>query len=456
MSKRIQSSRPKRLLPSAGCLVLTALLIAPLSASAGDSDWVRYSEQSAIRIVASDALGLSDDEEKDLFAGDIDRDGDTDMLVARKVPFSTPGARANVLFMNEDGVMTDRTAALAPDFLEATDDRDIAMIDVDGDDWLDVVTVTTFGEQPRVLMNLGNDGGGNWLGLDYNAADNRIPAFSPGPKFCAVGFGDVTGNNRPDLFFVDYDNNLEDRLLINNGNGFFTDQTDTRMTPAMSQSAFGTDAHILDVNGDGFNDIIKNNASGQTGANAAVIVLYNDGTGNFVFRDEIYTESPYMIEPADFTGDGLVDLYVVDDSQDSYMINTGNDGANHAQFNTVTVTNSLNTQGFGGNTKIADLNNDDILDVLVADVDTDLASCARTLTVLRGQGPKPNVTYSDPLNGASRPWLPNGVFDIEALHIDSDGIYDLWIGTCFGNLIFMGIGDGIFADGFESGNIIAW
>ena len=444
-------------IPFACCSVMLAAgLLIPAVADAGGGDWVEYVDESASRIVAAPEVGLDDDEEKDLISGDLDKDGDSDLIVARKVPFSTPGGRRNVLFRNEDGIMVDRTPLLAPDFLEATDDRDVAMVDVDGDTWLDVVTVTTFGEQPRILMNLGNDSDGNWLGLDYVAADNRIPAFTPGPKFCAVGFGDVTGNGRPDLFFVDYDNNLEDRLLINDGNGFFTDQTDSRMTPEMSQSAFGSDAHIADMNGDGFNDLIKNNASGTSGASPSVIILYNDGTGNFDFKDDIYEDAPYMIELADITGNNRLDLFVVDDGQDAYMFNTGNDAEGHAVFTTQSVTNSPNTTFFGGNTKIADLDIDGILDVLVADVDTDIPGCDRELVLLRGEGPKPDVTYSDPLNGGSRPWLPNGVFDIEALHIDDDGVLDLWVGTCNSNHIFMGRSPGVFLNGFESGDLSAW
>ena len=438
------------------CGLLAAIPMWVPDAYGDPTDWVQFVNESAIRIVASAELGLNDDEEKDLISGDIDRDGDADLIVARKVPFSTAGGRPNVLFMNEGGIMTDRTATFAPDFLEATDDRDVQMIDVNGDGWLDVVTVTTFGEQPRVLMNLRDDLDGNWLGIDYDPSDNRIPAFSPGPKFCAVGFGDVTGNNRPDLFFVDYDNNLEDRLLINDGDGFFTDETASRMTAAMSESTFGTDSHIIDLNHDGFNDIIKNNASGSFGSDPAVTILYNDGTGNFDFMDDIYTIAPYMIELADFTGDNRTDLYVVDDGQDAYMFNDGNDVNGYAEWTTHTVTGSPNTSNFGGNTKIADLDGDDILDVLVADVDTDIPGCLRELTILRGQGTKPNVSFSDPFNGASRPWLPNGVYDIEAFHIDDDGVLDLWISTCDGNLVFMGGGPCIFANGFESGDVSAW
>ena len=108
--------------------------------------------------------------------------------------------------------------------------------------------------------------------------------------------------------------------------------------------------------------------------------------------------------------------------------------------------------------KFADLDVDGILDVLVSDVDTDIPGCDRTLTLLQGQGPMPNVTYSDPFNGGSRPWLPDGVFDIEAMHINNDGVPDLWVATCDGSRLFIAThsGPGFFADGFETGDTSNW
>jgi len=433
--------------------LLVIALAFVLPSLAHGQDWVTFADESATRISADTSVGLTDTFEKDLFAADVDRDGDKDLLIARKQRFSTPGGRRNVLFMNELGVMVDRTATLAPDFLDLTDDRDLVAVDVDGDGWLDIVTVTTFSEQPRILMNLGRDLAGTWLGFDYEPTDNRLPTFVPGPKFCAVGFGDVTGDEAVDLFFIDYDNTLEDRLLINDGSGFFTDQTDTRMTPAMSASVFGTDAHILDVDNDEDLDIIKNSASGSTFLDSDVRILYNDGTGNFTDMDLIYELAPYMIEPADWNQDGWIDIYVVDDAQDRYLVNTGRDPiTGRAEFDTNVVSNSPNTAGFGGNTKIADLDADGLLDILVTDVDTDIPGCGRQMTVLRGQGTPPNVTYSDPFSGAQRGWLPNGSFDVEIFDIDKDGNLDLWIGICDGNMVQINTsGPGIFIGDFEDG-----
>jgi hypothetical protein len=449
--------RTSRLALAGAALLLTAGLL-PAAAGA-QSDWVGFTDETSTRIVADAAVSTTDTEEKDLISGDFDKDGDTDLIVVRKTPFTNAGARRNVLFMNEDGVMTDRTATLAPDFLDATDDRDVIVADVDDDGWLDVVTGTTFGEQPRILMNLGEDLGGNWLGLDFNAADGRIPTISPGPHFCALAAGDITGDGVPELYFVDYDNTTEDRLLINDGNGFFTDETSTRMTTAMSNSVFATDTHIVDVNGDTFNDIVKNNASGSNpppGFDPVVTVAYNDGTGNFTAFDTIYSGAGYMIEPADFNGDGRLDFFVVDDGQDAYLINTGNNVQGRAQFSEQSVTSSPSTAFFGGNVKFADLDQDDVLDVLIADVDTDIPGCSRRFVALRGKGPKPNVTYSDPLAGATRPWTPQGVYDVEALDVNGDGVMDLWFGTCTGTQLFLGISREIFTDGFEGGSTGSW
>ncbi len=423
-------------------------------------DWVSFEDVSADRIVtdeeAADPVGLTDPFEKDLISGDVDRDGDLDLVIARKVRFSNPGGKSNALFMNEDGRMVDRTATLAPDFADLTDDRDVILVDVDGDQWLDLVTATTFSDQPRVYMNLGNGSLGDWQGFDWDPADNRIPAFSPAPKFCAVVAGDIDGDNDQDLFFVDYSNDLEDRLLINDGAGFFTDETLDRMTPEMSESAFGTDAQIVDMNGDGALDIVKLSTLG--GNPNSVRILYNaggDDLGTFDFLQHAYTGSPYMMEVADLNNDDLPDIYVVDDSQDGYLLNTGNDAQGHAQFSALSVVDSPISQGFGGNVKLEDIDRDGYRDVVLADVDTDFQICDRQPVALRNLGDVPNVTLTDPLGGLQPDWMPEGTFDFEVADFNGDGWLDLWAGTCNGNRLYMSPG-GIFADGFESGDTTSW
>ncbi len=443
--------------------VLAGLLFVALAPAAPAEDWVEYENVSALRIVADegapDPVGLTDTFEKDLISGDVDRDGDRDLVVARKVRFSNPGGKRNVLFLNEGGTFVDRTADLIPDFLDLTDDRDVILVDVDGDSWLDIVTATTFSDQPRVYMNLGLDAGQSWLGFDYDALENRIPPFTPGPKFCAVAAGDVDDDTDMDLFFVDYSNSLEDRLLINDGDGFFTDETGLRLTPAMSESAFGTDAQVEDINGDGFNDIIKLSTLG--GSPNSVRILYNNPDDPGFFDDYLpmhhaYTGAPYMMEVADFNNDLQPDIYVVSDGQDSYLINTGTDGSGASTFNEIEVTGSTVTASFAGNVKLEDLDGDGYRDVVLADVDTDFELCDRQPVALQNQGDPPNVTLSDPLNGVQPSWMPTGTFDFEVFDANGDGWLDLWAGTCTGNRLYFGVAPSLFEDGFESGDTSAW
>ena len=263
-------------------LVLQLTLFSYSTISA--QDWIDFEDVSDTQISISPDLGINDLFEKDLFAADLDNDGDTDLIIVRKVRFSTPGGKPNVLVMNENGNMIDKTVTLAPGFLDDTDDRDVIAVDINNDGWLDVITATTFAELPRVYMNLG-EFNGVWQGLSYNSEDNRILPFIVPPQFCAIAAGDVNGDDFVDLFLVDYANNLEDRLLINDGNGFFVDETETRMTAAMSESVFGTSAEIYDINNDGFKDLIKVSSSGNAPPPGSTLpqvrIIYNDGTGNF-------------------------------------------------------------------------------------------------------------------------------------------------------------------------------
>ena len=249
-------SRPWTVLTPA-CVMLFAGL-----SWAGDG-WITYDERTAElvnpAIVGDDPLGRNDAEEKDYAWGDLDHDGDIDLVVVRKVIGTNPNGRRNVLLMNENGALVDRTLLYArvgddggQGFLDITPDRDVALVDVDGDGWLDIVTAPAGLDDPplpktishpRLYMNLGAPEG-SWLGFQYQ--EGRMPQLVEEPNFCGIGFGDVTGDGAPDLYFTDYNNELEDRLLVNDGAGFFTDETAARF-PGNSTfliAAFSPHAYI--------------------------------------------------------------------------------------------------------------------------------------------------------------------------------------------------------------------
>ena len=122
--------------------LMTAAL-APVFTSlcaAQSTDWATFVREDS-RISAPSALVLQDSQEKDMAWGDFDRDGWIDLLVVRKQPFTTQGRYRNVLLMNESGTLTERTSQYASassvsgdqGFLTPTNDRDVAVGDLDGD-----------------------------------------------------------------------------------------------------------------------------------------------------------------------------------------------------------------------------------------------------------------------------------------------------------------------------------
>ncbi len=439
--------------------VLTQLAVAQFN-----NNWVGFTQDPS-RLVAAAAIGASDVEEKDYAFGDLDRDGWVDLVCVRKEPFSTAGRRRNVLFMNRRGTLVDLTAQFASTsdvpgdqgFLTPTNDRDVAIVDVNLDGWLDVVTATTYGgglskavSHPRVYINLGMGPTGNWLGLHYESA--RIPQILNGanpvvPDFCAVSAGDVTGDGYPDLYFVDY-GDANDRLLINDGNGFFTDQTAARMSASMSAStAFGTSGEIRDLNGDGRNDLLKNMAGSVSG-------IYNNPSneGFFFIQQSIYGGAAYHVTSGDLNRDGRLDLVISDDGQDRYLYNTGNDALGRVIWGPEKVFEFVTggDDGFGAEAYVVDLDGDGWNDVLITDVDVDIPNCGSgRMHIYRNPGGAvgSQITLREEAgSGSGNAWrgvvgmFPSDLsstHDVAVFDIDNDGDMDMVLGRCDSTNVWM-------------------
>ena len=473
---------------------IAALLAATVASTAIAQDpWVEFVEATDDRLVLDELYRVNDNIEKDFAWADFDQNGFTDLVVVRKFPGSVEGGAKNLLLMNEGGVLVDRTDNFAINtdhpsdlgFLTPTNDRDVKILDIDLDGWMDLVTATTMSDnlnaregQPRIYRNQGLDQNGNWLGFRFE--EDRIPELfakngvAANPRACGIAVGDVTNDGYPDIYFVDYDtpetsgmvcidlnmdgdtNDVVDgvaecnpspgetpsldydgKLLVNLGAanpGFFEDSTTTRMTANQLEMAFGNECVIRDVNGDGLNDVIRVNTltSGQD-----IAVFYQTNGTSWVGPVTITAGAPYGMNAGDLNNDGRVDVISADDGQDAYMINNGNDGSGYATWTRYTIADSLGE--FGSSIQIADLDDDGWNDVLIADVDTDLPpfcpSSGRRMHIYR------NTTNTSSLldeDGTVLPlWALDSTYDAAPIDLDNDGALDLVIGACYGFSVWM-------------------
>ena len=427
-----------RILKCLGALVCLSWL--PVCAQ-----WVWFSEDSGSRLVLS-SVTVGDDEEKDIGIGDFDKDGWTDIVVVRKEPFSVMGARTDVLLMNENGVLTDRTTNFASGFIgNPSDARDVLVFDLNGDTWLDLVFVNTFQQQPILYINLGNDLKGAWQGFADESAE-RFPEIFPvnqagGPQFCAAWAGDLNGDDAPDVYFSNYQQSggTTDALLINDGSGNFTNETSTRLGD-FANVAFGTSAEFHDVDGDGDLDILKMSTLYEMTpfVPRGIFILYNNGSG--VFDQFAFTRfpsaDPYMFTAGQLADDAFLEFYVVNDSDDQVVSITAAETNGPVTLSSQTV-NSPRTGGFGGNVKFGDVDGDGDLDVGLAPIDVDIANCGdpdAKFSLLRNDG---NANLDEPWIAINDKNIHVDTHDFAFIDIDRDGRLDIFMGLCIGYAVFM-------------------
>ncbi|MBC5993403.1 FG-GAP repeat domain-containing protein [Pontibacter cellulosilyticus] len=231
---------------------------------------------------------------------DVNSDGKPDLLFGNAAAKDTPGQ--NYLYINNgDGTFKNETSQRLPQLLDITQDLKLADIDKDGDD--DLLVGNEDGN--RVLINDGR-------GFFKDESASRLPA-STAEETRKVTLADVDGDGDLDLYFANVafrpGKQKQNRLLINNGKGVFTDDTNKRLPVSEEHTMEGA---FVDVDGDKDLDLITVDIF----KNRPVRAYLNNGKGVFTERTS-YILPPNLdlegigIKVADFNSDGLKDLYFV-------------------------------------------------------------------------------------------------------------------------------------------------
>ncbi len=189
----------------------------------------------------------------------------------------------------------------------------VFVLDVNGDGLPDIVVANQGG---------GNNGGGS-ASVFLNGAGGLDGAFQPAVTYDSGSGGTSAGS----VYVVDVNGDgFPDIVVANAGGGSNGDGSvsvlmgvgDGTFLPAVTYDSGGvgaTSVAVTDVNGDGFPDILVgnncfglNNCPNQQGGAA---VLLNNGSGVFTLTNNYQTEGPTTsIAVGDVNGDGIPDLLV--------------------------------------------------------------------------------------------------------------------------------------------------
>lgn len=326
--------------------------------------------------------------------GDVDGDGDTDIVLAQE--FAT-----NILLLN-DGAGVFSLAAGAVNG-GAGDNEDVRLVDFDGDTDLDMLTVH---EDDAVHSLLANDGSGIFT---------LVPAAIPVNSVAnAAEVIDLDGDTRPDILLG---NNGQNIVLLQQANGLFVNDTANRPIGAGTTQ----DLLLLDVEGDGDQDLLVANELDNR-------LLINDGSG--FFTDETNVRLPgndgetREADAADVDGDGDIDIILgnVDFNSGRPIENQLllNDGVGVFSDATASNLGSVSNQASSFTIRFFDIDSDG---------DPDVLSPRNTI----GQGGSVDVWINDGsgtfATAAESPFssAPGGsAFDIEIVDVNADGRDDIY------------------------------
>ena len=314
------------------------------------------------------------------------------------------------------------------------------VVDVDGDDDLDLVAVNCGGffsaPQAQPLVVWLNDGSGNF-------ADGSSTFGSLVAPLRQVAFGDIDDDGDLDMAAPSAGNTSADRMFVQTTPGVYANEAATRLPVGLVTDAGAV--RLGDVDGDGSLDLVVGTGYINDGADPARIFL-NDGAGVFVetgsnlptMKDGV---NPDDVDLADIDGD--FDLDVLINMHSGQNVLWRNDGAGNFEDVSASMP-ALTNNRFHYGPVFCDVDGDRDLDLFV---DNALAAdnFQELLAINDGNG-----SFTD--ETAARVFGNSSADDnlISCADVDDDGDFDFVIGSLQTNhRLFENDGFGNFT--FQSG-----
>lgn len=245
-----------------------------------------------------------------VIAFDINEDGATDILIGNN-------GQNKILINDGSGHFTDETLERFGEFIDVTQDLTLGDIDNDGDEDL---LVANEGDN-RVLINIGK-------GYFEDQSKDRLVLRNEPEETREVDLADIDADGDLDILYGNVqafveNANRQNRLLRNDGKGFFSDVTESNL-PKDDNRCFGV--LFLDIDDDGDMDIMTGNTNGtRFGGNTPFSVYLNDGLGKFTDKTNILIPEEiagrgFDIDFADFNGDGIKDLFLSNRGSQDFLL----------------------------------------------------------------------------------------------------------------------------------------